>query len=58
MYLEWLIVVCGNIQNDSWKYVKPYVEANKGTHQKPYPRYGYAGVYIGKIDQGTNFVKK
>ena len=33
-----------NIQNDSWKYVKPYVEANKGTQQKPYPRYGHAGV--------------
>ena len=47
-----------NIQNDSWKYVKPYVESNKGTQQKPYPRYGHAGVYIEKKDQGTNFIKK
>ena len=47
-----------NIKNDSWKYIKPYIESNKGTQQKPYPRYGHAGVYIEKIEEGTNFVKK
>ena len=48
-----------NIKNDSWKYLKPYVDINDSlTQQKPYPRYGHAGVYVEIIDKEIHFLRK
>ena len=47
-----------NIRNDSWKYLKPYVDKNIMNQQKPYPRYGHAGVYVEIMDTEINFLRK
>ena len=47
-----------NIRNDNWNYIKPYVDINNENQQKPYPRYGHAGVYIEKFDTSNNFIRK
>ena len=66
--LSYLINNCGydltnelweyNIQNDSWLYLKPEIDINNNIQQKPYPRYGHAGIYIEKIDEELNFTRK
>ncbi len=47
-----------NIQKDSWKYLKPYIDNNNLSQQKPYPRYGHSSVYIEILDNNTNFIRK
>ena len=52
-----------NIQNDSWNYLKPHIEANSTNNsslmqQKPYPRYGHSAVYIEIANKHTNFLRK
>ena len=48
-----------NIKNDSWNYLKPYVDINNNlTQQKPYPRYGHAGVYVEIMDREIHFLRK
>ena len=40
-----------NINNDSWAYVKPFIDNVLTTQQKPYPRYGHASVYIERTEK-------
>ena len=52
-----------NIQNDSWNYLKPYIDTNSTNNsssllQKPYPRYGHSAVYIEITDKHANFLRK
>ena len=52
-----------NIENDSWNYLKPYIDTNSTNNssllqQKPYPRYGHSAVYIEITKKHTNFLRK
>ena len=50
-----------NIEKDSWKFIKPYIESTKSTQQKPYPRIGHSAVYYEVSENsvsGINFIRK